>query len=596
MHRGVSGPQAATNRISGRQIGIVAVTAVALSLFGFVALRLSVSGEVYPNVTVYDVSVGGQSRAAAERRVKDRINAIKQSTVTLTLNGQQWTPTFAEVGLTVDVDSAINTAMEVGRSDGAGGFLRPVFGGERVTVPVLFAIDNQQLETALASFKIEEQIKPIDASLAITGATVTITPERDGAYIDRAQLKASLLAQTVSPSLWSINLATISSPANVRADELAPAKAVIEQQLTQPFVIAGGDKEWTITPAELGPLVHIQIVDGNPVVALDRNQMNPLAQDITGTLNRAPVEVAIVERDGMQHLVPSVDGHAVNPDKLFAAIENGFRAGSHRVDVPIDIAKPAKTTEGMLAELGITELLATGESDFYGSESGRATNVKVAAALIDGTLVPPGGEYSFNRSMGEIVATEGFVTAGATEGGIPGTSVGGGVCQVSTTVFRAALKAGMPIVERWPHAFRSAIYEQDGWTPGFDASIVQVEGNWLGGTDFRFANPTSNWLLIRTEVEDDALLKVMIYGPHTGYRVELDDSIYSELVPSYGEVYEVDPLMSPGTGYLFQEAMDGVTMTIGRRVYDSSGNEIISETFVTTYKPRGAVYVVGPDY
>jgi vancomycin resistance protein YoaR len=266
------------------------------------------------------------------------------------------------------------------------------------------------------------------------------------------------------------------------------------------------------------------------------------------------------------------------------------------VDIPIDVVKPAKTTEGMLAELGITELLATGESDFNGSEPGRTTNIKVSATLVDGTLVPPGGEYSFNRSIGEIVSTDGFVTAGATEAGIPGTSVGGGVCQVSTTIFRAALKAGMPITERWPHDFRSPYYEQGGWTPGYDASIVQVEGNWLGGTDFRFANPTSSWLLVRTEIVDDVKLKVMLYGPHTGYRVELDDPIYSDLVPSYGEVYEVDPTMAPGTGFLFQEAMDGVTMHIGRRVYDSNGVEIISESIDTAYEPRGAVYVVGPDY
>jgi vancomycin resistance protein YoaR len=266
------------------------------------------------------------------------------------------------------------------------------------------------------------------------------------------------------------------------------------------------------------------------------------------------------------------------------------------VDIPIDVVKPGKTTEAMLAELGITELLATGESDFNGSEPDRTTNIKVSANLVDGTLVSPGGEFSFNRSLGEIVSTDGFVTAGATEGGIPGTSVGGGVCQVSTTVFRAALKAGMPIVERWPHAFRSPFYEQGGWTPGYDASIVQIEGNWLGGTDFRFANPTSSWLLVRTEVVNNVKLKVMLYGPHTGYRVQIDDPVYSDLMPSYGEVYEVDPTMAAGTGYLFQEAMDGVTMTIGRHVFDSSGAEIISETFVTTYEPRGAVYVVGPDY
>jgi vancomycin resistance protein YoaR len=582
--------------MSGRHIGFAAIAAVTLSLVGMVALRISVQGEVYPNVAVFDVPVGGQSESAARRLVEARVNTLKLSTVTITFDGQQWTPTLGNLGLTVDIESAVGEAMAVGRADGAGGFLRPLFGGEPVTVPLSFRIDDQQLASALTSVNIAEQIRPVDATLTITGTSVEITPERDGQSIDLEQLKASLLAQTVTPSMLPIALVSVPALATIHADQLMSAKALIEQQLTQPFVVAGGGQEWPIPPSDLGRLVHIQIIDGSPLVVLDDVEMNALALEILTSLDQAPVEGAIVERNGMQHLTLSADGRTVSAEKLLSVIEDGFRAGSHRVDVPIDIVKPVKSSDTMLAELGITELLATGESDFSGSEPGRTTNIKVSATLVDGTLVPPGGEYSFNRSIGEIVSTDGFVTAGATEAGIPGTSVGGGVCQVSTTVFRAALKAGMPIVERWPHAFRSPFYEQGGWTPGFDASIVQVEENWLGGTDFRFANPTSSWLLVRTEVVNDRVLKVMLYGPHTGYRVELDDPQYGDLVTSYGEVYEVDPTMAPGTGYLFQEAMDGVTMTIGRHVYDSAGAEIISESIVTTYEPRGAVYVVGPDF
>jgi vancomycin resistance protein YoaR len=330
------------------------------------------------------------------------------------------------------------------------------------------------------------------------------------------------------------------------------------------------------------------------MVVLNHQPLSSLTNSIVDTLKQDVVDAVIVERNGVQHFTRSTDGQQVDPNKLLAAIDAAFNAGSHQVDVPIDVVKPTTSTEGVYTQLGITELLATGTSDYSGSEPGRVTNIKVAAALVDGTLVPPGGEYSFNRSMGEILSTDGFVPAGATENGIPGTSVGGGVCQVSTTVFRAALKSGMPIVERWPHTYRSPYYEQGNWTPGYDASILQLEGNWLGGSDFRFSNPTESWLLIRTEIDGD-ILKVMVYGPHTGYRVELDDPIYGDLVPAYGEISEVDATMAPGTGFLYQEAMDGITMTVGRRVFDASGNKILDDTFVSTHEPREAVYLVGPD-
>ncbi len=587
--------RSATNRMSGRHIAIAAIVALGISLVGLIILRLSVSGEVYPNVAVYDVNVGGLTRANAQQRVQARVDELMHSQVTLTYNGQQWTPTFEELGLDVDINDSIDAAMAVGRKDGAGGTLRPLFGGSKVDIDLPLTLDDQHINAVIDDLQIESSIKPVDASLSIAGTSVSIAPERDGQLIDRSRLKSDLLAQVVTAPSMTVDLVTVPAQATIRADELSPAKGIIEQELTQSFVIDGGIKSWSISATDLGRLVHIQIVDGSPVVTLNQGPLSTLTNSIADSLRQDAVDAVIVERNGVQHFTPSTDGHQVSADKLLTAIDDAFRSGSHQVEVPVDVVKPTTSTEGVYAQLGITELLATGTSDYSGSESGRVTNVKVAAALVDGTLVPPSGEYSFNRSMGEILSTDGFAPAGATENGIPGTSVGGGVCQVSTTVFRAALKAGMPIIERWPHTYRSPYYEQGDWTPGFDASILQLEGDWLGGSDFRFSNPTSGWLLVRTEIDAGDILKVMVYGPHTGYRVELGDPIYGDLVPSYGEISEVDPTMAPGTGFLYQEPMDGVTMTVDRQVFDASGNEILYDEFVSTYEPRGAVYLVGPD-
>ncbi|MFL5761215.1 MAG: VanW family protein [Thermomicrobiales bacterium] len=581
--------------MSGRHIAIAAFIVIAICLVGLIVLRVSVRGEVYPNVAVYGVHVGGRSRVDAQQRIQARVDALTQAHVSLTYNGQQWSPTFVDLGLAVDIDDSVASAMAVGRTDGAGGMLRPLFGGAKVDIALPFTIDDQHLERIISNLQIEAPIRPVDASIAITGTSVSISPERDGQLIDRIRLKADLLAQAATGAPASVALVTVPAQATVRGDEIASAKAVIEQELTQPLVITSGGQSWTISATDLGRLVHIQIVDGSPVVALGQNEMTALSGSIAESLHKDATDAVIVDRSGIQHFTPSIDGQQVSADKLLAAIEDAFRAGSHQAQVPIDIVKPAKTTEGVYADLGIAELLATGTSDYSGSEPRRVTNIKVAASLIDGSLVPPGGEYSFNRSMGEILATDGFVPAGATENGIPGTSVGGGVCQVSTTVFRAALKAGMPIVERWPHTYRSPYYEQGDWTPGFDASILQLEGDWLGGSDFRFSNPTPGWLLLRTEIDANNVLKVMVYGPHTGYQVELNDPVYNDLTPSYGETSEVDPTMAPGTGFLYQEAMDGVTMTVGRSVFDADGNEILTDTFVSTYDPRGAIYLVGPE-
>jgi vancomycin resistance protein YoaR len=240
--------------------------------------------------------------------------------------------------------------------------------------------------------------------------------------------------------------------------------------------------------------------------------------------------------------------------------------------------------------------LGTGTSDFSGSAPGRVQNVKTATNLINGLLIPPRKIWSYNKGIGEINADKDFVPAGATENGIQGTAVGGGVCQVSTTVFRAALFAGMPIQEWWPHAFREIYYEQGGWSPGYDASIQQPDDNWLGGTDFQFVNATDSWMLIRATISNGSVLTVTVSGAPTGLTVKFDDPIVTDNQPvTDPPTDEVDSSLPPGTIELLQPDRDGMTVHIVRHVYDASGKEILTFPMDSVYQPQAAIYRVSPD-
>ena len=131
------------------------------------------------------------------------------------------------------------------------------------------------------------------------------------------------------------------------------------------------------------------------------------------------------------------DGLLVDRFELNRRVNTAIASGQNQVEIPVSVTATAGDIKHLVSQYGVTDLLATGTSDFSGSDPGRTINVRRAAALIDGTLVGPGEAFSFNQALGSITAVGGFVPAGATEGGIPGTSVGGGVCQVSTTLFRA---------------------------------------------------------------------------------------------------------------------------------------------------------------
>ena len=214
----------------------------------------------------------------------------------------------------------------------------------------------------------------------------------------------------------------------------------------------------------------------------------------------------------------SVDGYEIRPQEFASRITAAFFGDHEPVDVPVNVLAPSVDSDN-LGDLGITTRLGRGDSSYAGSDYGRATNIGVGANLLNGTLIAPGATFSFNHSVGVISSDLGFVDARVIEAERIGVGVGGGICQVSTTVFRAALLAGLPISEWWPHAQRISFYERDGWGPGYDASILQPEYDPMSGGDLKFDNSTGSWLLLESFV-DGSHVVVNIYGGETGWDVQ----------------------------------------------------------------------------
>jgi vancomycin resistance protein YoaR len=380
---------------------------------------------------------------------------------------------------------------------------------------------------------------------------------------------------------------------------LTAVRDAVAGALSAPMILSDGARQWSLAPEDLATMVRVVPPhDGQPAAAeLDEAALTSLGEQLAGKIDRPAVDAGVDETGDVARLVEAQTGRTVRVADFAATVRAAFAGGQHAAAIPIDEIAPGKTTEALLASLGATDLLATGTSDFAGSEPGRATNVRVASELIDGVMVPPHGHFTFNHSIGEINATPGFVPAGASENGIPGTANGGGVCQVTTTVFRAALKAGLPIDEWWPHAYRNAYYEQGGWAPGFDASVQQPDDDPFGGSDFVFENPTDGWLMVRSEIADETKLSVEVYGPPTGYTVQLGDPINQDVVSADQAPTQesVDPTLPPATVDLVQPARDGMTVTVVRRVYDADGNLVSNDRFVSHYEPQGAAYRVSSD-
>ncbi len=289
---------------------------------------------------------------------------------------------------------------------------------------------------------------------------------------------------------------------------------------------------------------------------------------------------------------PSRDGRHVN----ITAIKEQFRESltmipdsvdnNVRIPVSVIIDKPTFTTEGVNS-LGIKELVGRGYSEFAHSIPGRVHNVTLAAARINGILIKPGETFSFNQALGDVSALTGFQPAYIIKEGKTVLGDGGGVCQVSSTLFRAILNAGLPVLERKEHAYRVGYYEQAGYKPGLDATVFAPT------VDLKFKNDTPGYLLIQTKTDTKNLtLTIEFYGTRDGRKSEIFDHKVWGQTPPPPTVYQDDPTLRTGTVKQVDFAAWGAKASFQYKV--TRGSEVLQDTsFASNFRPWQAVYLRG---
>ena len=253
---------------------------------------------------------------------------------------------------------------------------------------------------------------------------------------------------------------------------------------------------------------------------------------------------------------------------------------------------PSPVTAANLNQLGLSELLSVGQSDFSGSAAYRITNIKVGLRLLNGILVAPGAEFSFNDSVGQIDASNGFVEGYAIVSNRTQLDWGGGICQDSTTMFRAAFWAGLPITERWGHSFYISWYNKYAFAaygdgPGMDATIF------TGALDFKFLNDTGHWLLVQSGTYG-SVAEIRIYGTNDGRTVSLIGPVTTNRVPApTAPVYVADPKRPRGSPRQSDTARGGMTITF-TRVIERNGQAFERREFQTQFRAWPNIFEINP--
>lgn len=306
--------------------------------------------------------------------------------------------------------------------------------------------------------------------------------------------------------------ANLSQKAEQKA-EVRSFASILENATTKDLSLKLEDKKLVIKSVELKEWLekYERAYSGKEDLRMSSEKIYDYLKELAVSVNVEPVNADIVFDGGrVSVFTPAVEGVLLDLDKSASAIIASLETNGEEVELTVTKIPPSVTLE-KINNMGIETLVARGESNFAGSPSNRIHNIRLGASKYNGLIIKPGEEFSFNNVLGKVDETSGYLPELVIKSGKLIKEYGGGLCQVSTTMFRAVINAGLPILERRPHSFSVKYYNPQ----GFDAAIYP------GTVDLRFRNDTSAHLLIQTKVSGTKLI-YEIYGSDDGRIVTMD--------------------------------------------------------------------------
>ncbi len=452
-------------------------------------------------------------------------------------------------------------------------------------------LDQSQATEAISS-KLQNLTPTLNASIDKNGQ---IIDSQDGLSIDMENLQNQLENYLTKKDI--INVDTISTQAEVTSKDLSPFQANIDYLKENSLTLLISDKEYELSLFDNLDQIEFSRDENESI------QVNLSTDFITNYLNRVvrpdikiepgkltltyneETEKVDFESDSTKGVDLNVEGSidAVNlaiQSQIFSAQQNPIYLST------IDL-EPTLEIDPVLKEQGVTELIETGYTTFRGSTYNRITNINVGMATFNGLIIQPDEEFSFNENLGPVDASTGYVPELVIKsiGTIP--EYGGGLCQVSSTMYRAALMSGLEITERDNHSYAVSYYAQV-LGHGLDATIYP------GVKDLKFINNTGYPIVVQAYAEGTSAY-FKFYGTKHIDRVELVGPVNSNYRSPGPQSVTVNPNLPAGTVKVMDNPVTGFDSYWQRIIYDKDNNKTTEDIF-SDYRAVNSKLVVSPDY
>lgn len=604
----MTGARATLDRISSASLGpwrraaasfLVAWLAVAaFSAALLLGLAFVYQGRVLPGVSVAGVNVSGLDRAAAGTAVRRSLPAIETSRLVLDAAGQTRVVAGAALDRRYDVAAMLDTAFAIGRTGSplqrAVDELRSLIRGTRVAPVVTY--DRSAVEEALAAAIRTLETPPRSATIRVPigSAAFTVVPATEGLTVDAARALAAAEVRLSLPAAGDVTVdlkPALSDPSISTQAAAAAAQEATRLTAAGLTLRAGGDTYQLDAPTLASWLRFTATPDGALTVGFDDPRIDAWLTNFASHFDQDVRDASLKWSLKGYKVIPAVTGRVLDVTASTAALASALGVGPGvalpaSVTLSVTVTPPKMTTAQADAAAANLQLLGSWTTYFVpgvGNYWGR--NIAIPTSQIDGTVLAPGAWFDFWNVV-RISTALGYGPGGAIiDGHTQETgALGGGICSCSTTLFNAALRAGLQMGARTNHYYYIARYPR-----GLDATVYKSDGGWT--KDMTFRNDTAYPILIRG-INGPGRVTFQIYGHATGRRVVLSAPIIANYHKATDQV-QLTTSLRPGARERVEWPADGFDAWVTRTVYDAAGRVIHRETYHSHYATITGLTLVG---
>lgn len=546
-------------------------------LFGLLLLldaALS-NNRIHSGVTIAGVNFGRSTQEKAVQRLQALVDESKQQPIILVREDNRWPVLPDEFGVEIDVQSTVDQAMAVTRT---GNIFQKL--GKRISlyfkkqdVGLQGTIDSASMDNIISMVAEKLDDPPVNAGLQFIGEEIAVVEGRDGFVVDQETLRQSLTDLLLTLHATELEIPMVTAAPGIRSADTTGAVEEARTMISDSVTLTYGELSWAMSPEQIRTSLDFTItatVGQEHLTSFISPEKGAAFFDQVNEAVKVAPKKATWETDGeTATIVPATIGKGLDYQKTAEAMTTAAQSTASRTaEATLKDVQPERTTE-QAEQMGIVSAIGRFSTNFSGSEN-RISNIARAAELINNTLVAPGEVFSFNNTVGQRTEERGFKTAPVI--GPDGRLVddlGGGICQVATTLFNAAFFTGLDIEERRNHSLYI-----DHYPMGRDATV-----DW-GSVDLKFRNDTDHWILIKSYADSSSVVFV-IYGTPDGREVSYTTSDWYDLV-EMTEKRETTDELTVGETRVKDSGQTGRSCTVTRTV-TRNGSVLHKDPFYSTY-------------